>query len=342
MSVKKNREGHQLESRRYSEIDLLKCVCILTVVYIHAISTSFEPSNFLGYLASDLCRFAVPGLFFAAGFLFDKKINSTGQMIEKKLVRLLPPYLFCSICMQFLDVPGLSVELKNLNAGQVIYNLIFGDTLGIYFFVFVLFYLFILSLVLRHVSGKWVLGLWVLSAIFLFAFVKGFIGSGMSLFLMFRHPFFHLFAYMSGWVFSLYYETLGSFFRQYRIGVICSGVVLVAIILVFTRVGGNHFSSFPILSQFYIYTCVILLITAGMRIHKFQSGIQFVSNASYGIYLLHFPIVRACQSVYPEISVDYSFVYAFVSWCAGVSTSILIILAIKKIAGRYSAYLVGY
>ncbi|MEN6509920.1 MAG: acyltransferase [Smithella sp.] len=331
-----------MEKQRFYEIDVLKCVCILTVVYIHSISTSFEPSNFGGYVASDLCRFAVPGLFFAAGFLFDKQINSTRQVIKKKLIRLLPPYLFCSICMQFLNVPGLSVELKNLNAGQFIYNLIFGNTLGIYFFVFVLFYLFFWSLVLRYVPGKWVLGLWALSALLLLAFVKGLIGSGMSLFLMFRHPFFHLFAYMSGWIFSLYYETLGSLFRQYRISIICSGVVLVAIILVFTRVGGNHFSSFPILSQFYIYTCVILLITAGMWIHKFQSGIQFVSNASYGIYLLHFPIVRACQSVYPEISVDYSFVYALISWCIGVSSSIFILLVIKKIAGRYSAYLAGY
>jgi peptidoglycan/LPS O-acetylase OafA/YrhL len=310
-------------------------------VYIHAISTSFDPSNFPGYLANDLCWFAVPGLFFAAGFLFDKKINSTGQIIKKKLVRLLPPYLFCSLCIQFLNVPGLSVELKNLDAGQLIYNLIFGNTLGIYFFVFVLFYLFTGSLVLRHVHGKWVLGLWGLSALLLLVFVKGLVGYGMSFFLMLRHPFFHLFAYMSGWVFSLYYETVESFLKQYRVGVICGGVVLVAIILVFTRMGGNHFSSFPILTQFYIYTCVTLLITVGISLGKFQGAIQFVSNASYGIYLLHFPIVRACQSVYPELSVNYSFVYAFVSWCVGIAGSICLIYVVRKLSGRYSRYLIG-
>lgn len=328
--------------RRFYEIDVLKCACILTVVYIHSISTSFEPSNFLGYLASDFTKFAVPGLFFAAGFLFDKKENSTEQIVRKKLIRLLPPYLCCSICLQFLDVPGLSIELKNLNAGQFIYNLIFGNTFGIYYYVFVLFYLFAGSLVLRQVPDKWVLGLWGLSALLLLAFVKGLISFGMSsMFLIFRHPFFHLFAYMSGWVFSLYYETVGSLLRQYRAGVICGGVFLVAIILVYTRMGGNHFSSFPILTQFYIYTCVILLITAGTWIYKFQSGIRFISNASYGIYLLHFPIVRACQSVYPEISVDYSFVYAFVSWSAGIAGSICLISVVRKLSGRYSRYLVG-
>jgi len=330
-----------LESRRYSEIDLLKCVCISTVVYIHAISTSFEPSNFLGYLASDFCRFAVPGLFFAAGFLFDKKKASTGQIIKKKLVRLLPPYLFCSLCIQFLNVPGLSVELKNLDAGQLIYNLIFGNTLGIYYYVFVLFYLFAGSLVLRHVPGKWVLGLWGLSALLLLLFVKVLVGCGMSFFLMLRHPFFHLFAYLSGWVFSLYYEAIGSFLKKHRVKVICGGFVLAAIILVYTRMGGNHFASFPILTQFYVYTCIIILFTAGMWIHEFHPGIRFVSNASYGIYLLHFPIVRACQSIYPEISAHYSFVYAFVSWCFGIAGSILIIFMVQKLSGRNSRYLIG-
>ena len=331
-----------MERQRFHEIDMLKCVCILTVVYIHAISTSFEPSNFLGYLASDLCRFAVPGLFFAAGFLFDKKISSTGQIIKKKLVRLLPPYLFCSLCIQFLNVPGLSVELKNLDAGVLIYNLILGNTLGIYYYVFVLFYLFAGSLVLRHVPGKWVLVLWGLSALLLLAFVKGFICFGMSsMFQIFRHPFFYLFAYMSGWVLSLYYETVGSLLKQYRVGVICGGVVLVAIILVYTRMGGNHFSSFPILAQFYIYTCVTLLITVGISLGKFQGVIQFVSNYSYGIYLLHFPIVRACQMVYPELSITYSFVYAFVAWSAGIAGSICLMSVVKKLSGPYSRYLIG-
>src|SRR5690606_38172819 len=153
-----------------------------------------------------------------------------------------------------------------------------------------------------------------------------------SMFLIFRHPFFHLFAYMSGWVFSLYYETTGSLLKQYRVGVICVGAVLVAISLVLTRIGDNHFSLLQIITQFYIYTCVILLITAGISREKFQGAVQFVSNASYGIYLLHFPIVRACQSVYPEISADYSFVYAFVSWCVGIAGSILIIVIVQKLS----------
>jgi membrane-bound acyltransferase YfiQ involved in biofilm formation len=87
--------------------------------------------------------------------------------------------------------------------------------------------------------------------------------------------------------------------------------------------------------------CIALLLIIGIKTTKYQKQIQFFSNYSYGIYLLHFPIVRSCQLLYPEIAADYSFWYAFVSWSAGISISVFIIFAIKKITRRYSVYLVG-
>lgn len=334
-------EKYSLEKQRFPEIDALKCACILAVVYIHSISTSFEPKNPLGIFFSDFTRFAVPGLFFAAGFLFDKKKNSTGQIIGKKLVRLLPPYLFCSLCIQFLNLPGVNVRWENLSAGLLMHNLIFCDTVGIYYFVFVLFYLFAGALVLRQVPDKWVLVLWGLSALLLLAFLKGRIGfATSSMFLIFRHPFFHLFGFLSGWVLSLHYEAIRSFLKQYQVSIICSGLALVAVIFVFTRMNGN-FSSYPILTQVFIYTFLAVLVATGLWRTKFQGVLRFFSNCSYGIYLIHLPVVRTCQSVYPEWSADYSFVYAFVSWIVGIAGSISIIMIVQKLSGRYSKYLVG-
>ena len=71
-----------MDSQRFHEIDALKCVSILTVVYIHSISTSFCPANFLGKLFADITKFAVPGLFFAAGFLFNLSKVSTNKIIK--------------------------------------------------------------------------------------------------------------------------------------------------------------------------------------------------------------------------------------------------------------------
>jgi len=307
------------------------------VVCIHAISATIDVTNsLLGFLL-DFTRFAVPGFFFAAGFLFDKKKYPTGQLIRKKLVRLLPPYLFCSLCFQFLNVPGLSVGLENINARQFIYNLIFGDTLGIYYFVFVLFYLYAGSLVLRHVPDRWIMLLWGVSALLLLSFVDG----GPSFFLILRHPFLYLFAYLSGWVFSLNYEKTSSFLKKHKATVYFSGIVLTLMLLVFTRIDGKNFSSFPLLTQLYIYLCITLLLITGMWTTKFQGTIRFVSTCSYGIYLLHFPIACACHSVYTQWPVEYSFIYASFSWCVGLAGSLLIICIIQKLSGRYSKYLVG-
>ena len=327
-------------NQRYFEIDLLKCACILNVVWVHSY-TSVAVTNSLGGFLADITWWQIPGLFFASGFLFDKKKYSTGQIIKKKLVRLLPPYFFCSLCIQFLNLPGLSVGLENLDAGQLIFNLFLGNTLGIYYFTFVLFYLFAGSLVLKRVPDRWILGLWGLSALLLLLFVEGFVDCGPSFFLFQRHPFFYLFAYLSGWVFSLNYERTGSFLKEHGAAVFFSGIVLTLMLLVFTRIDGHNFESFPLLKQIFIYICITLLIITGMWTRKFQGVIQFFSNRSYGIYLIHFPIVNACLLVYPQISSTCSLFYVFISWGVGIAGSTLIIFIVQKISGRYSKYLIG-
>jgi len=330
-----------LDSRRFHEIDVLKCVSILTVVYIHSISTSFSPTNFLGIFFNDIASFAVPGLFFAAGFLFNINKVSTSQIIKKKLIRILPPYVFCSLCIQFLNLPGLSVSLENLTAQQLIFNLIFGNTLVIYYFIFVLLYLYAFSLFLRRIPDKWVLAIWGISIFLLLFFVKKVVFQGYSLFILFRHPFFHCFSYLTGWIFFLYYQKITSIVKQHLAVIFFTLIILDIMLLTFTRMGNGSFNLFPILTQLHIYLCIALLLIFGITTTKYQKIIQFFSNYSYGIYLLHFPIVRSCQLLYPEIAADYSFKYAFVSWSAGVSISIFIIFVIKKITRRYSVYLVG-
>ena len=330
-----------MDSQRFHEIDVLKCVGILTVVYIHSISMSFCPTNFLGIFFADITRFAVPGLFFAAGFLFNINKVSTSQIIQKKLIRILPPYIFCSLCIQFLNLPGLSISLANLKAKQLMFNLIFGNTLGIYYFIFVLLYLYTFSLILRYIPDKWVLVIWGISILLTLLFVKKVVFPYCSFFLLLRHPFYNCLPYLTGWVFFLYYQKITSIVKQYLAAIFFTIIILVIMLLTFTRIDDGSFSLFPILTQFYIYMCIALLLIIGIKTTNYQKQIQFFSNYSYGIYLLHFPIVRSCQLLYPEITIDYSFWYAFVSWSAGISVSVFIIFAIKKITGRYSIYLVG-
>lgn len=330
------------DKQRFPEIDVLKCFCIFTVVYIHSISTSFTVTNSLGVFFSAFTRFAVPGLFFAAGFLFDKSVLSTSQIIQKKLIRILPPYIFCSFCIQFLNVPGLSVSLADLDAQQLLFNLAFGNTLGIYYFVFVLFYLYLFSLLLRRIDAMWVLVMWGASFLLLLFFVEKVVFQGHSLLVLFRHPYFHLFSYLSGWVYCLYRTQIISMVKSRLLLIMITILMFDIVNFLFAGMHGGSFVPSLLLTQLHIYLFIALLLLIGIKTIKFQKTIQFFSNCSFGIYLLHFPIVRSCQLVYPEIAADYSFWYAFIAWFTGVSISVLLILAIKKIAGRYSVHLVGY
>lgn len=320
---------------------MLKCASILTVVYIHSISTSLFVTNFSGNLCSDFTRFAVPGLFFAAGFLFNISAVSTSQIIRKKLIRILPPYILISLGIQFLNLPGLSYRLEDLGAKQLLYNLMFGNTVGIYYFIFVLFYLYSFSLFLRLISRNSVFVIWGLSLLLLLLFVKILILEGYSFFALLRHPFFHSFSYLSGYVYCLYYRNIRAFLKNHIITFMFILSLLDTTLIAITRVNGKSFSSYPIITQLHIYIFICLLIIVGINSTKFTSIIRLLSNYSYGIFLLHFPIVRGCQLFYPEIATDYSFSYAFISWFAGVSISILLILVIRKVAGSYAKYIVG-
>lgn len=330
-----------MNKQRFYEIDVLKCVCILTVVYIHSISTSFAPVNHLGIFFSDITSYAVPGLFLASGFLFNVNEASTSQIIKKKLIRILPPYVFCSLCIQFLNLPGLNVRLENLDIKQLIFNLVFGNTVGIYYFIFVLFYLYAFSIILRHIPDRWILVIWGASFILLLLFVNRIFWDGQSLFVLFRHPSFHLFSYLTGWIFYLHYQKIITVVKKHLAVFMLTVIISDIILLAFTRMDGGSFNSFPVLAQFHIYFCIIFLLILGIKNTNNQKVTQFLSDYSYGIYLLHFPVVRGCQLFYPEIAADYSFWYAFVSWSAGLLISIFIIFAIKKITGRYSVHLVG-
>jgi len=330
-----------VEDHRFHEIDLLKCISIITVVYIHSISAGLNVTNSAGIFFADFTRFAVPGLFFAAAFLFDKSDASTGQIIKKRLIRILPPYIFCSLCIQFLNLPGLIVKLEDLNIHQFMLNLIFGNTLGIYYFIFVLFYLYAFSLLLRLTPNRWVLAIWMTSFILLALFVKKICPQNLSFFQLLRHPSFHLFSYLTGWVVALYYEKIFSAARKHFAAFFLTFLFLAVVVLIWTRTGGGSFDSSPIFGQFYIYLFMGLLFIVGTKPATHQGVIQKLSDYSYGIYLLHFPVVQGCQLLYPEHSQDFSFPHSLVSWIAGIFVSLLIIAAIKKIAGRGSVYLVG-
>ncbi len=340
-----------MPKHRYHEIDLLKCISILLVVYAHAVTTSFAPSK-VWYisLARDMGRFAVPALFFTSGFLFDKGNRTTWQIIKKKLWRILPPYLFCSVCIQFLDLPKTSIPLGQLSMKQFALNLVAGNTIGIYYFIFVLFYLYAFSLVFRKLPVKWVWAVWLISLLCLWLFVERIYIPSLGLnyiipdnifgFLM-RHPFYWFFPYMTGWMISLYYKNICTFVDANAILAIFISASFIVIFHLCSNVFGEGLREFPVIDQTTIYLKICLFFCVGIKISKSTAVVRYFSDNTFGIYLVHFPIVKSAQASLAAYSVSYLFLSTVMSWTAAVVLSLVIIQFFKKMAGRYSVYFIG-
>ena len=340
-----------MPNHRYHEIDFIKFVSILIVVYAHSVTTSFEPSK-VWYisLARDMGRFSVPALFFTSGFLFTKGDQATGQIIKKKLLRILPPYFFCSTCIQVLNLPKVSTPLEQLSMKQFVLNLIAGDTIGIYYYIFVLFYLYAFSLVIRRLPLKWVWGVWLISLLCLWLFIENIyipplmlnyiVPNSIFSFLM-RHPFYWVFPYMTGWMVSLYYQKIYTFLNNKANVAILLSAFLVVMSHIYADVFGGGLRVAPILNQITIYLKICLLFCIGLKMTKSMAVIRYLSDNMYGIYLVHFPIAKSVQAALTDFSVNYHFISTAISWATGIALSLVIIHLFKKVGGRYSVYFVG-
>ena len=200
-----------MQAGRVASVDYLKCVSLLTVVFIHCIADSgYEKRHgWLEYAMHDVTRFAVPGLLFVSGFLVDKQGPAAQQrkteaaLLSKYALRLLPPYMTASLAaFVFFSLLGKApfglLELPSA--------LLLGYTVEVYYFVFVICYLALLSLLLRRVPVVWVHALLLpaLAALLLIYFFPS-----STIFIMLRHPAVYLFPYLLGWIVGYHYKRAG-------------------------------------------------------------------------------------------------------------------------------------
>ena len=320
---------------RIKEIDFLKAVSILAVVGIHSISTTFESKDLIGKILGEALRFAVPGLLFAAGFLFNKNKEVHSRQIALKFIkRIIPPYLFCAFMIMFFNLPG---KVQVLTVPSFLFNLFFGNVLGIYYYIFVILYLYCLSLLLRKLSDTIFVICWLVcfgTTILFYTNLKLFFPSSQNQFFFYlmRHPLIHLLPYLTGWLFSLYYKKI-IFIKNYYQFVLLMILCLLCNQFVVAWVWSQ------LLTQVQIYFTILFLCLLGRNWQNNQ--IIFLSQSSYGIFLLHFPIVRAVQGLVPHITLDFSLGYALAAFMTGLGGSIMIIKLCQRIIGKYSIYLIG-
>lgn len=322
-------------TQRLHEIDLVKAVAIVTVVLIHAQDglQGYDPA--LERFLREWTRFAVPLFLLAAGFLFTKSAVGTAELARKLSGRILLPYLICSIFMLWFRATWL-FEPRLGTADPVALGLLLlsGRTLGIYYFVALISVLYALSLWWRQ---------WPIPPLYLLWGVCG-IGSLIVLNrprIVVALAVVGAFMYLTGWLLSLHYAALRPRLRSQSGALLALALAVeVAYALLITRLPtGSWF--YPPLTLAHYFAIFGGLLAVGVRWPVDAPPIRFLSESSYAIYLLHFPILRAMQYAFLTPQNAAQLPALLVPWIAATVATSLFILLFRQLLGRRSFYLIG-
>jgi len=308
----------------------------------------------MGIFFGDWTRFAVPGFVFAAGFLFRKGQINTLSLAWRLFIRIVPPYLICSLVIWSLGLAERGGKGGAPTGEQIATDLLFGNTIGIYYFVFVISYLYTFSFVLRLMPRAMILSLWVLTIgvtvwfyleplRFMPLFLKQVLPAEYFelFFILMRHPCVHLFFYLTGWVVSLFYDHLRYALSRGFTPVIVIACAADIVALYIIHRAHNDFSLKQLTIQVHIVLTLLCILVIGIKKRLWVAAIEYLSRNSYAIFLVHLPFVRLVQSWFPAFTVRYSPVYSNLAWLGGIIGSILVIAVVKLLFRKFSPYVVG-
>lgn len=161
-----------LEKKYYNEINLWRGIIVILVVLAHSINSTQYPS-LLGFMHDYIYIFHMNALFLISGFLaykvrlIDNK-NSQIEFLKNKSIRLLVPYLFCTIISIILKL-FLSEYAKNpLDTKKIPVNVILciDNPNGGIWFLYVLFILSVIAVLSYKVDIKIIVGISILLKIY--------------------------------------------------------------------------------------------------------------------------------------------------------------------------------
>ncbi len=144
---------------RLPEVDRMRAIAIVTVVFIHGLPFRAPITDYLDYWLSDLTRFAVPTLLVLAGWLVPRRAVGW-QWVGRRLGRLLPAYFIAATVMIVLARLTPSIDAR-----PVLQSLAFGDAVGPHYFIPVLVLLILATPLFMRLPTRWLVALTVAAVV---------------------------------------------------------------------------------------------------------------------------------------------------------------------------------
>jgi surface polysaccharide O-acyltransferase-like enzyme len=321
--------------KRFAEIDALKSIGILTVVLIHSVRAPFDPgiSTFEIWLGH-LTRFAVPAFLISSGFLY-AGVPATSARTFQRLRRIGIPYFAASLLGQaFWAARGEQTE-----TGHWPSDLLFGSSMGPYYYVFVIFGLVLVTPLFARLGRRAQVGaLCVLVA--LQWWVDAASGMLTSFFWHLRNPLLWWAYFATGWMLRPAYDPLRRFLRSRRTFALAVCVAAVALLSALSGLAEPRLLV-RTAAWLNIYAICTLIFVTACGSERVPSALRALSDASYPIYLLHMFFVLAATGLFTLPARSFAPLPTLLAWAAGILGSISIIAALKAVLGDRSKDWIG-
>ncbi len=339
-----------MQQNRDVSFDAFRGLAIAAVVAAHTTGTVFSEGyssvgskwNFFLLLAYvQILLFTVPALIFMTGYWSAKRpINSLQDyriFLTKKLSRVLIPYLFWS-----LVILGYSaIKTQQINPDKIILKLLTGGACYPYYFVIAITQLYIITPLLQYINRKQ----YGLILVLIFSIV-----SYLALYLsrVFNIIIWPLPIYLPFYSWVIYYE-IGLLMGTRRnkiidaknIHIFILPAALVSLLLseieamvLLSKYNNLYLAISPVKYSTFLYSvCIIIVFLHVRRRLKYQPKLlATIGNYSFGLYLIHVPVLNQVVNLVQKSSTIYSFqpLYQFVV----VTLTILICLVIINITRR--------
>lgn len=277
------------QRQRHGSIDVLKAAAIVAVIWIHSFLTMGQPQAGVIRWLGSVTRFAVPGFFFASGFLYFQRHRATLGVVGRRLKRVAVPYLVASL----VAIVGRWVYEGPIALREILFELVTGNAVGIYYFIppFIGAVLLVIvlaryrRLVVPLLALLWVLGFLCERGFFT---IKAPLGAG-PFFWNLRNPLRWWGYFVAGWCLANYAGVVSRLSRRTRttVGAALLGVALGCSLTAVAVLPPGKSTIWVSIEYLNIYACIL-----GLFLLAFDwpdvPGVRWLSETTYPIYLYHF------------------------------------------------------
>jgi peptidoglycan/LPS O-acetylase OafA/YrhL len=326
---------------RFTEVDLLKGVGILSVILIHSMRAPWHSGissveEWLGHAT----RFAVPGFFAASGYLYATTRAVPEAVTVRRLVRVLVPYLLASALAQAFYI----ATDRAPETGPVWWDFLVASSFGPYYFVLIITVFIAASPFLALLDRRrvgWLLIPLLLAQLLL---ETGIIPA-QHIFWHLRNPFLWAGYFVLGWWLRLHRDAVTEALAIRRARWV-SLAVLVWIVPISVLALPGTLPRIAVGSLAWIAILAALALafaaTAGAHDSPLSSrALRWLSDASYPIYLYHLFFIKIAAQHVDLTRRVFEPERLFAIWASGVVGSLAVVWLGRKLLGRYSRTWLG-